>query len=338
MADLFRIASLLTLLILFCIPSGCGKGFEHRVREVNVLAHKIDAEMYALRGRVQQIASKAADILDDISRHDQGLYPNQRYLFHDGVVYHNPEDRGHGKFYYTGASKVGAEQQDKVRALEHIIPDLKELSDASKHCRYVVQSYVLTDDSLMVFYPYVDLLPYVPPRRDMRTRGIWQQAIAICRHGAEYAWGTPHIDTAGKGYMVSAVAPVTVQGRLAGVVGADVTLATLQKRFFNESAERLMLVDARTSQVLAVSDAASSLLHVEHAGEFNYIEQIDNSRTEKIVMPDALVLKDSPSKLLGSLWEGIQSGGDFSIEIDGNRHRVHSSFINEPQWFLVVVE
>lgn len=328
---LFFIVSLVGL-------AGCGDPFAGRVEKADVLAGAINSAMIGIREELGGIGESASAVLADVSAYSEGVFPEQDYEFHNDVVYYNPEDMGHGAFYYTGAKPVDGKRQQKVKALEHVIAEMTLLAELGTNAENVSQAYVITNDSLLVFYPYANLLPYIPPKRDMTTRGFWKHANRVVEMGMGEAWGTPHVDTTGKGYMVDIIVPILVGGELVAAAGADVTLKTLRKRFLAGSDEPLLLIDRRTSQVLAVTEAASNLLQVGNVEAFKYLDQIENVEDAPIVMPRNLVLDNTTSPVMRELWEGLKAGKDFSVNVAGESHRVHGVEISDPKWILVVLE
>lgn len=102
---------------------------------------------------------------------------------------------------------------------------------------HVVLSYFFAaDKSMLGIFPYVPAIDFL---RSSSTRDLdsalayawepYQDAIEFQDQKPKPFWTMPYEDRAGHGVMVSRVEPVWSEGRLLGLIGADVTLELLEE-------------------------------------------------------------------------------------------------------------
>jgi hypothetical protein len=324
-------------LIFLLLLSGCNN-FDDKKMIADQVVSQIEKMIQTVEVDTLSTAAKSIEYFSNSSQYRNGLFPDTRYEFHDGIMYHNPVDEGNGKFLYSGFYPVEEKEKEKVKTLEYIIPDLKWLVHDSDYSDYIVQTYLITYDTLIIFYPYADLLSFIPPRRDIQGRGGWKNLNRTNNPYRLLMWTPPYVDTTGKGFMVDLISPVDNGDFMEAYLGIDITVSTLKKKFFDDVDEKMILIDKTTSQIMVISDEAVELLGVENAEAFRYLNMIDNSVTAKQVMPDNLVLNKTDSIHMIELWSKLGKEEVFSITIEGRQYKTYSRYIGNPQWYLVIFE
>lgn len=334
MRGIIRAIYFLTLLIFMI---SCGS-FEESKSEADRKSAEIQAMVKTMETYAVETVENLLPFFKDPSLYSEGLYPQAVYEFHDNVMYHNPQDQGFGKFLYSGYFPVGEEEKQKVKSLEHAIPLLKSLKNESDYSDYIAQTYVITFDTLIIFYPWSDLLSFIPPKRNIMDRGGWKALNHDSNPSRDLKWTPPYVDTTGKGFVVDVMIPVDNGDFMEAFVGIDITISTIKDKFLSETEEKMLMVDKTTSQIIAISDKAVELLGVENAEAFRYLDMIDNSEIARQVMPDNLVLTKTDSEHMRMLWSNLGLHEDFSLDIAGKEHQVYSVLISGPEWFLVTIE
>lgn len=322
-----------------CLAS-CSNGYKEGVAEADRLAGELDGRTIAVRQALAPVVDQARGILAAPDPKAAGLFPDREYRFYQETVYYNPKDDGDGAMYYTGFVPVRAPQKAKVKALENLVPAQKAIVESGPTGGLISQTYLVTDDSLLVFYPYSDLLSYIPPRRDMQSRGIWKKNLPESNPGRGPKWEPPYIDTAGKGYIVDVTCPIEVEGRMAAVAGADITLNALNKGFAARKDLKLFLVEPTNAQILAMSAAAELFFSVGNVEAFKYLRMIENSKLlSDPVLPDNLILTKTDSMPMKAIWEGLSAKKEnFTVAVGKGQRRVHARTLPETGWILVFVE
>ena len=321
------------LIIILILLTGCGS-FNQKKQIADEISEKIEDMVKQIPKDVIKTADDSFELFQNPEKYADGLFPNAQYEFYDDVMYHNPADKGNGKFLYSGYYPVGEAEKKKVKVLEHIIPSLKWLIHESEYSEYIIQSYLTTYDTLIVFYPYADLVSFIPPKKNIQNKGISIEN----NPEKSYKWTAPYVDIAGKGFIIDLIYPVYNQDFMEAFIGVDITISTLKKKLFDGIDEKMLLIDKNTAQIMIISDYAAQLLSVENIAAFKYLEMIENYEMARPAMPDNLILTKTGSPHMKELWSKIEDTETFFISIDGKKHQIYRKIISNPQWYLVIIE
>ena len=162
---------------------------------------------------------------------DPGPEEGARYAYTpDGVSYYTIRDNGGSAVFYSGIMPIGPEQQEKAlrtAQLDALMRDIQQIHPL------VIQIYLNTFDSLNRIYPYFEVLSQYPPRMDIPSYNFYYEADAWHNPGRSVVWTDVYVDPAGQGWMTSCIAPVYRGDFLEGVVGLDITVATIAETILN---------------------------------------------------------------------------------------------------------
>ncbi|MBB6480580.1 hypothetical protein [Spirochaeta isovalerica] len=334
MKGLRNVSVFISILLLL---SSCGSFDKKKVR-ADEMAERITLMIKAMESYAVETADKVRPYFENPEDYEKGLYDDAVYEFYENVIYHNPVDQGHGKFLYSGYFPVGEKEMTKVKVMENVIPHLQWLVNEAEYSDYITQTYLITYDTLIVFYPWSDLISFIPPRRNIMDRGGWKTLNRENNPDRRWKWTPPYVDTTGKGFMVDLMLPVDNGDIMEAFLGIDIIISTIKEKFFDDSEENYLLVDEMTSQIIAISSGAVDLLGVENAEAFRYLNMIDNSNIYEQVMPDNLVLEKTNSPHMKELWLKGREAEDFVISISGKPEKVYKKVIEGPRWYLFLLE
>lgn len=146
----------------------------------------------------------------------------------------------------------------------------------------VVQAYYNDKHSYNRIYPYFDVITQYEPKMDIPKYNFYYLADMTHNPDKQAVWvKEPYVDPAGRGWMVSAIAPVYVDGELEGVPGLDVTINTITDRYLDRENADLVLLDA-SGTVVSIQDYLTALLSLPPLETHKYLETIrlDTYRTD----------------------------------------------------------
>jgi signal transduction histidine kinase/CheY-like chemotaxis protein len=154
-----------------------------------------------------------------------------RYAYSpDGVYYTTREGGSGGALFYSGIQPIGPEQREKAARTAQLDPLMRDIQQTHP---LVGQAYLNTFDSLNRIYPYFEVLSQYAPRMDIPSFNFYYEADAAHNPSRGVVWTDVYVDPAGQGWMVSCIAPVYRDDFLEGVVGLDVTVATIVEAILN---------------------------------------------------------------------------------------------------------
>jgi signal transduction histidine kinase len=153
----------------------------------------------------------------------------------------------------------------------------------------VVAAYINTDEPVDMnrYYPFIDR-PWdvYPADLDMKDFNFFHEADAEHNPGHKTVWTGIYADPAGRGWMLSCIAPVYVGDVLKGVVGLDVTfgemLDSIVKLSLPGGASSLLV--APTGAILARTDRVRRLLGLGELQPFEYTGPIASPETDPKVL------------------------------------------------------
>ena len=170
---------------------------------------------------VQVFRDQAQDVLTTSCLPDEQEVA--RYASSDAGVFHTAEQGG-AALYYSTITQVGLPQRTKAYCSARLDPLMISLTEASP---LIDQIYLNTFDSMNRIYPWFDVTEQYAADLYIPSFNFYYEADAEHNPQRGVQWTEAYLDPAGRGWMVSAVAPVYNEDFLEGVVGIDVTLATV---------------------------------------------------------------------------------------------------------------
>jgi hypothetical protein len=258
---------------------------------------------------------------------------SKRYAYTQGdTAYYAPLDNGGCAIFYSGIVPVGEKERDKVLRTARLDPLMRDLHHNNP---LIAQLYLNTFDSLERIYPFVNVLEQYSPKQDVLTFNVYYEADTQHNPKRNVVWTDGYRDPAGRGWMVSSIAPVYNGDFLEGVVGLDVSMATLSKGILALQSpwEGFSLLVGKQGAILARPpvgeqalglnvlnprpDAAITSPDLFKADEFNIYQQADFSK-------------------LGAALQS-QARGVEEITLNTSPNLVAWDTVPETQWKLLVV-
>lgn len=302
---------------------------------------KKDAKI-KLRGIAVKISgdfNKIAIDVKNLASHIEKVYQNKEEYLADvntskykmteiGQLYKLPDEKLPA-LYVSGFYPVNDEIKKTAYFTEGIDKYLIEY--ASKY-KEVVQAYYNNKFSLNRIYPWFDVLAQYEPMMNIPSFNFYFLADAQHNPQKKAVWvNEPYVDPAGRGWMVSAIAPVYSGDSLEGVCGLDVTVNTITDRYIHSS-ENIMILDG-TATVVTASESLLNLFLMPALKDHKYMETIRYDSYRK----DDYNLNKSIHKNIRELADNIYSKGvDESIlVIDSREYIVFSIDVKEIDWKII---
>ena len=294
------------------LAAGCGgPGREQHQDRVAIteLVRKIEAIVGRIEGQAGELARATALTYADIER-IVGSVDTSRYAEAAGGVYYKAVDDGGPALWVSGVVPVDESIKRVAWATEAIDDDLKRIPQENPA---VVQTYYNDRHSLNRIYPPFDVLSQYEPRMNIPEFNFYY--LADEQHNPERAvvWvDEPYVDPAGRGWMVSCIAPVYVGERLEGVVGLDVTVAGIVESFLQPENRAWALVD-RKGTIVAATEQAIEWLQMPPLTDHRYVNTVrsDRYRSEDYNM------MQSPSAEVRQLADRALNGNVRSTRLEG---------------------
>ena len=262
--------------ILFSLVLSCGSSKNEKkteaAQELKKIAAQINDDFIHIREEIKYLADYTAGLYgkDKIEENLRIVNPS-KYRLHENGVFYKPEDDGRSAVFVSGVVSFNEDIKKIVYFTEPLDLLLKEI--CMKYPE-VVQSYYNDKSSYNRIYPYFDVLTQYEPKMNIPEFNFYYLADEKHNPGKKAVWvKEPYVDPAGRGWMVSVIAPVYVNGKLEGVPGLDVTIDTITSRYIAQENNNLMILDS-SGVVVSIQEYLARLFSLPMLKNHKYLETI----------------------------------------------------------------
>ena len=308
-----------------------GNAFKLKQVQLAQIADKINFDFVAVRKQVELFASFTKMIYKNRENLKQGL-KNSKYELYQDTVYYKTEDDGGSAVFVSGINPIDDKIKEKVRFTEAL--DLFMIPVVSMYPE-IVQAYMNDYDSYNRIYPWFDVLSQYDPKVDIPAFNFYFLADEKHNPKKKGVWvDEPYVDPAGRGWMISAIAPVYLDGVLECVPGLDITINIITDRYIAKSGKQYMLV-TKTGLIVTTTENAARFLSLPPLTDHRYIETV-KSDTYK---PDEFNLLKSKNKNTRAVAEKLinQNESQCSLFAGEKKYTVLSVPIQELGWRLLEI-
>jgi hypothetical protein len=305
------------------------------VKEHNALKEKaagINNDFMKIRLEVDILAADITELYNIQDKILPGINKS-KYMFASNGIFTKPFNDGGSAIFVSGYYPITEEVKKVVYFTEPIDTVFKKL--VSKYPE-IVQVYYNDKSSLNRIYPFFDVLSQYEAKMDIPSFNFYY--LADSKHDPERKslWvSEPYVDPAGRGWMVSAIAPVYFNGSLAGVPGIDVTINRITKRYILDNQENMTMIIDNTGAIVAAQESAINLLSFPPLFEHKYVETIKQDTYRKETYSLAL---SKEAKVRAVAIDILEKKKDLiKAEINGDEITILVAFIPELSWYLLEI-
>ncbi len=328
-----KIATFLLLVVIFSACNNSKK--DELLREQLALkekASKIDNDFKKIRLEVHTLAALITNLYE---RQDEILphVDKKKYRLESNGVFTKPVDDGGSAIFVSGFYPVNEKIKKAVYFTEPIDTVFKAL--VAKYPE-IAQVYYNDKYSLNRIYPYFDVLSQYEAKMDIPGFNFYYLADEKHNPARESLWiSEPYVDPAGRGWMVSAIAPVYFGGSLVGVPGIDVTINTITKRYLLDNNSSMTIIIDNSGAIVAAQEGTINLLSFPPLFDHKYIETIKQDTYRKELYNMALSKEPNVRKIAGEILEKKRELVE--TEIKGEKITIFASHIPELNWYLLEI-
>lgn len=293
------------------------------------LARKFDADLRRLREEVEHLAIYFQGLY---ARRDATLatVDKSKYTFAANGCFYKPADDGGAALWISGVVPITPD----VEAVAYLTePADAELMRICREHPSVTQAYYNDRHSLNRIYPWFDTIAQYPPRMDIPAYNFYYLADDAHNPSRKGVWvAEPYVDPAGRGWMVSTMAPVYVNNRLEGVPGLDITIASLVDRYFS-GLDRAVAVVTREGVLVAATESAIQHLEMPPLKDHKYLEtvKLDTFKPDEynILKSTLRPIRAMAVKLL------VDSQPQVTVTLAGTDHVAYAAPVPELGWIVI---
>lgn len=239
-------------------------------------ANSINSDFRMIRLEVEKIAGEIKRLYENKNRIVPTIDKKKYQLTKNGILT-KPIDDGGSAVFVSGFVPVNDKIREIVYFTEPLDPVFKQLV---KKYPEIAQVYYNDMYSINRIYPFFDVLAQYEAKMDIPSFNFYYLADEKHNPSKRSLWvNEPYVDPAGRGWMVSAIAPVYFNGSLVGVPGIDVTINMLTKRYIQDN-DMTVIID-NTGTIVSAHEKAIKILSFPPLFEHKYIETIKQDTYRK---------------------------------------------------------
>ncbi len=238
-------------------------------------------------------------------------------------------DDGGVAVYWSALTAKGPAEFDRLERLASLDPLLRDITLANP---LIVQAYLNTHDSLNRIWPWIDAASVYDPGMRIPDFNFYYEADAGHNPARAVVWTDAYVDPAGKGWLVSAIAPAYRGDFLEAVVGTDVTIDRIVDDVLSRNVpwQGFLLLIGKSGTLLALPPQGERLFELRELTAHDYVDAI---RADTFKPEEFNVYRRPDLAGIGALLQAHPSG---SGRLDGQSpHLVAWETIPSVGWKLM---
>lgn len=298
-------------------------------------AQIIDKEFRSIADTTELFKSRHEEFFKNFNDTEISSNDSSYQITPDGVIVNEKKDKESCTLFYSNIAKKNPLRFNKAVASGELDPFYNDILQTNSN---IVQVYFNSHDSMNRLCPFMeDALGQYPHDINIPIYNFYY--LADLKHNPEkrVVWTDAYLDPAGKGWMISAIAPVYKTNFLEGVVGIDVTLEKILQNILSIKlpyTSYAMLVD-QSGNILAMSQPLEPLIGVKELTHHDYESPI----TQTISKPkDFNLFEKQNNRLTKELAEMIRQKSDIVHVSNGSEnYLLTQNNIDQTGWKLILV-
>lgn len=316
--------------LLSCQNKVSDKEKQENLLKVNELSKKINDDFLPIKTEICRLAEFIKYLYenqDNIECNDKKIYDISK----DGVYYKTKDD-GKSAVFVSGYIPINDEIKKIVCFTEPLdtffIRSMKEFNA-------IAQLYYNDKHSYNRIYPFFDVLTQYEKKMNIPAFNFYYLADEKHNPGKKAVWvNEPYVDPAGRGWMVSAIAPVYYNNELVGVPGIDITINQITDKYFKTDNQDIIIIDA-SGIIVSANEQIINLLNLPTLINHKYFETIKQDTYKK---DDYNLLKNKNKNIRNAFEKIINSKSTFEkLLIEDANYYLYVSEIEELNWFVVKI-
>ncbi len=323
---------LLSATILFSLPGGCSDSAKkegQRENDVIVTSNLINSDLKRIRKEVELLALKTEKLYE---RQDEIAAKSDKLMYKtatNGTFYKAVNDGG-AALWISGYVPI-TEEVAKVAYFTE--PLDKEFKGICSDYPDTVQVYYNDRNSLNRIYPWFDVLSQYQAKMNIPEFNFYYLADLAHNPDRRGVWvKEPYIDPAGRGWIISTIAPVYWENRLEGVCGIDMTIESITSKFLKKDTGTYAIF-TESGTLVSASEKAMSIMQMPPLNSPKYIEAVNKDlymeETYNMTKSRHKNIRELGTSLIG---RKLQKTVFISNDV---KYNVYSAKILELDWLFV---
>jgi hypothetical protein len=293
-------------------------------------AEKIQNDFNLIKKRTQYLAVFTKQLYGKKDYYNK-LYHDIKYEQSDNGTLVKPQKGSTSSIYVSGHYVINDEIMQVVRCTEPLDSAFKSaMMDMSP---LITQEYYIERHDYIRLYPYVDVISQFEPKQDIDNYNVYNlSAFESNPSKSVKLISDPFVDPAGRGWMISSVAPVYYNDEMEGVVGIDIAIEAMRKKYLSLDSSNLMLIDS-SGYVMIMNENKTGLLEMPPLKTHKYLKIVKN---DEYLSDEYNVLKNKNKDVRDAFTELIRNDkNSVTLHINEDNYYMVSYKIQGLCWYIV---
>ena len=296
---------------------------------LKILAEKINNDFLSIHDAVDTVAFELRK-LHSIQDSVVPTIDTSQYKMSDKGVFYRSEYNGGSAVFVSGAVPIDKKVKEATYLTEPIDALFKKVVEKPS----VIQVYYNDRFSGNRIYPAFDVLAQYEPGLVIPDYNFYYLADEEHNPERKSLWlDELYVDPAGRGWMISVLAPVYYKDTLMGVAGIDVTVKTLIKQYLPKNDKNTIIVDSK-GKLIAAGSEALFLFGLPSLKDYQYTSTI---KQEEILSEDFNILRSKNASLRMAVEEVLYKDEVTSAKFEraDTEYQLLSARIAEFDWYML---
>jgi len=305
---------------------------EKKLELLSAKAEKISTDFKKIRLEAE-VLSIAIEKLYTTQTTTLPTINTKKYELATNGVFTKPVDDSGSAIFVSGVIPINENIKNIVYFTEPIDANFKSLI---KKYPEIVQVYYNDENSYNRIYPFFDVLSQYEAKMNIPSFNFYYLADAAHNPEKKSVWvNEPYVDPAGRGWMVSAIAPVYYNNKLVGVPGIDVTINTITERYLKDSIGSMTVIIDNNGSIVTAQEEIINLFSFPPLYDHKYIETIKQDTYRKELYNISLSRDGNVRTIATEILKNKKQ--IVEAELNGEQVTIIAAPIPELQWYLLEV-
>lgn len=324
------ILMIIVLVVMSVVFTSCSPSVDNNyIQELNITKIAFETEINKYSVDVMDIASQLEDLYNTDNKDDIiSIVDKSEYEMDESGVFYRPRYNENSSVFVSGFIPIDEKIKEIVYFTEPIELTFKNLIERSPE---IAQVYYNDEYSYNRIYPGFDVLTQYEPKMNIPSFNFYYLADKEHNPDKQSVWvKAPYVDPAGRGWMISVIAPVYHEERLVGVPGIDLTISEITDKHLNDEDVVMITSDG---MIVTISEKLTNLLSLPPLREHKYIETI---KSDSYRIDDYNLLKSNSEDIRTAFEDVLGTEEDLlKINISGKDYYAYKVKIEKLDWYLI---
>jgi len=258
-----------------------------------------------------------------------------KFTFAPNGMYYKTENNGGSSVVVSKNTTIDDNLRNKLIKTEIFDKNFKSIVNNNN---MVDAIYFNSHDNICRYYPFLEKsFNIFPSDIKMENYNFYYEANLENNPNKTPIWTDVYLDPAGKGWMISLIAPIYNKNFLEGVTGIDITLNSIIDTLLGLELpfDGSSFIINKKGEVIVMEDKVKGYLNLNQKEKIDYFKK---DKIKKTVLYDNKTnIFDYKNEQFVTLLKSLINDDKDSHEVvlDENRYMIFSKKVNITDWFLI---